>query len=439
MNEDTLGALERGWLALEGRDTPLHMGVLLYLRPVGEVDEAALSLARQWQQALPVAPWTWRIERRLGRTPRYAVDGRIDIEYHFRVSALPRPGGERELGELVSRLHGKRLELDRPAWEVHLIEGLRSGPHAGCLAIYLKLHPALLSAGDLRELLPRAFGGAHGQAGRAPWELALPRRGRGRPGRGPLALIGPLQRRLREALLSRLPWAGLRRAPASPLNARINSLRRFATQHYDRARLARVGARIQASEEELLIYLCGSALRRFFREYNALPDAPLLALVGDRSRSDGQLSPLFVSLGTQHAHRRKRLDEIRESLRVARVMVRARGAHSAAVEASVEALPYVLRQLSGLDHRLAPMFNLALAHYELPAGALRVGPHPIEEIYPMPMLLQGAALAMASAGYGDTVGVGLCGARDNLPHLQRIAVYMERALRELEEEGLDNA
>ena len=64
----------------------------------------------------------------------------IDLDYHVRHSALPHPGGQRELGILVSRLHGHQLDLHRPLWEAHLIEGLEGNR----FAIYTKMHHSLI-------------------------------------------------------------------------------------------------------------------------------------------------------------------------------------------------------------------------------------------------------------------------------------------------------
>ena len=50
-------------------------------------------------------------------------DASIDLDYHIRHSALPKPGRYRELFALVSRLHSQLLDRHRPLWEMHLIEG----------------------------------------------------------------------------------------------------------------------------------------------------------------------------------------------------------------------------------------------------------------------------------------------------------------------------
>src|SRR3546814_14669404 len=84
------------------------------------------------------APWNLKLKRSvLSRLlPSLATDRDVDMDYHVRHHALPRPGGERELGQLVSRLHSHRLNRRRPLWECHVIEGLEN--HR--FAISTKIH-----------------------------------------------------------------------------------------------------------------------------------------------------------------------------------------------------------------------------------------------------------------------------------------------------------
>ena len=77
----------------------------------------------------------------------------VDLDLHVRHSALPAPGGQRELGVLVSRLHGHQLDLHRPLWEVHVIEGLEGNR----FAIYLKIHHSLVDGVSGMRLLLRAL------------------------------------------------------------------------------------------------------------------------------------------------------------------------------------------------------------------------------------------------------------------------------------------
>src|SRR5678815_2579814 len=54
---------------------------------------------------------------------------------------------------VVSRLHGHPLDLHRPPWEVHLIEGLEGGR----FAIYAKVHHALVDGYSAMRVLANSL------------------------------------------------------------------------------------------------------------------------------------------------------------------------------------------------------------------------------------------------------------------------------------------
>lgn len=83
----------------------------------------------------------------------WVVDKDFDFDYHVRRSALASPGDERELGILVSRLHSNHLDLTRPPWELHVIEGLEDGR----FALYLKIHHALVDGYSAMRMLSRSM------------------------------------------------------------------------------------------------------------------------------------------------------------------------------------------------------------------------------------------------------------------------------------------
>jgi hypothetical protein len=97
----------------------------------------------------------------------------VDLDYHVRHSALPHPGGQRELGVLVSRLHSNELDLHRPLWEVHLIEGLEGNR----FAMYSKIHHSLVDGISGMRLIMRALSSDPTEP--APPHLSA--RGSGRP------------------------------------------------------------------------------------------------------------------------------------------------------------------------------------------------------------------------------------------------------------------
>ena len=139
-----LGVMDKGFLIAERREMPMHVGGLsLYTLPEGVNEQAFLAdLAQNMRSAdtlLP--PFGDRLKTGplgMAGAAYWEPDPALDMEYHVRHSALPRPGRYRELFTLVSRLHGTLLERSRPLWEMHLIEGLGNRQ----FAVYTKTHHA---------------------------------------------------------------------------------------------------------------------------------------------------------------------------------------------------------------------------------------------------------------------------------------------------------
>ena len=63
---------------------------------------------------------------RLGR-PVWVEDPDFDLRYHVRRTALPAPGGDRQLADLMARVMSQRLDRDHPLWEYWVAEGLSEG------------------------------------------------------------------------------------------------------------------------------------------------------------------------------------------------------------------------------------------------------------------------------------------------------------------------
>ena len=98
----------------------------------------------------------------------WAFDDDVDIDYHLRRSALPRPGRVRELLELTSRMHGTLLDRHRPLWEASIVEGLDDGR----FAVYTKFHHSLLDGVSAQRLIIRSMTpDPDDREMRVPWTL----------------------------------------------------------------------------------------------------------------------------------------------------------------------------------------------------------------------------------------------------------------------------
>src|SRR6266480_3450634 len=177
----TVSPVDAAWLVLESRDTPMHVGGLFEftLPPNAPADYLKKEFDR-WRapQTIP-PPWNLRLVEGPLVGPRMPLMREIrdvDLDYHVRHSALPHPGGQRELGILVSRLHSNQLDLHRPLWEVHLIEGLEGNR----FALYSKMHHSLIDGVSGMRLIMRALSRDPAKRGMPPfWTVgagARPRR-----------------------------------------------------------------------------------------------------------------------------------------------------------------------------------------------------------------------------------------------------------------------
>ena len=104
-----------------------------------------LPLVPRYRQKLRTVPF------RLGR-PVWVDDPNFDLRYHVRRTALPAPGGDQQLSQLMARVMAQRLDRDYPLWEYWLVEGLAQGRWA----LISKMHHCMVdgvTAGDLYRVI----------------------------------------------------------------------------------------------------------------------------------------------------------------------------------------------------------------------------------------------------------------------------------------------
>jgi len=150
-----LNPLDAAWLYVDTHDTPMQVANLqIFSPPAGAPDDYVGRIVAELKVPRTlVPPFNKKLIGGWFSSLVYAwtETDDIDLDYHVRHSALPRPGGERELGVLVSRLHGQPLDFSRPLWECHFIEGLERNR----FAIYFKMHHSMIDGVSGMRLLQR--------------------------------------------------------------------------------------------------------------------------------------------------------------------------------------------------------------------------------------------------------------------------------------------
>ncbi|MCZ4493957.1 MAG: wax ester/triacylglycerol synthase family O-acyltransferase, partial [Conexibacter sp.] len=137
---DRLTAVDASFLAQEGPASHMHIGgIVLCEGPPPRFEEmldhvrTRLHLVPRYRQRLAQPPLE------TGR-PLWVDDPTFNLEYHVRQTALPSPGSEEQLMNLVGRIMSQQLDRSKPLWEMWIIEGLDDGG----FAIISKTHHSLI-------------------------------------------------------------------------------------------------------------------------------------------------------------------------------------------------------------------------------------------------------------------------------------------------------
>lgn len=458
-----MGVMDAAWLMVDGTDTPMHVGSLTIFSlppdaPAGYLRDMVNAMREVQEFASPfnVKLASVRLRHLL---PTWIEDRDIDLDYHLRHSALPSPGGERELGMLVSRLHSHPMDFHRPLWEMHVIEGLADQR----FALYMKMHHALMDGVGgmrllqrvlcddperrdqpppwaVRPLMRKSAGGAedatgpHGDVDGAALRRLLQQQKAAMP-----VVSRALGETLREMWqpsdpLRALPFYG----PASVLNGRVSGQRRFSTQHYDLRRISAVSKAAHVSLNDVFLALCASALRRYLGERRELPEQTLTAGVpvsirpADDDESANAISFIIVNLNTQMDDALERLQAIHASSQTAKAQLRKMPRSALTTYTMVFMAPFMAQLLSGMGGKFRSMFNVTISNVPGPTRPMYFNGARMEQMYPISLLSHGQALNITAISYAGQFNVGLTGCRDTLPSMQKLAVYMGEALDELE-------
>src|SRR5262245_58745422 len=359
-----LSGLDASFLYMETGAQFGHVGSLTLYDP-REAREGSLyhALRRALPERLHLLPPFRRriVEVPFGLDhPYWIEDPNFDLDFHVRHIAVPPPGTNEQLAELVSHLHALPLDRSRPLWQLWVIEGLENGP----VGLYVKGHHCTIDGVSGVEmtstLLDRAReGGAPAPARdrwrpeRIPGNLEMVVRGAAglalQPGKAirfairtarDLPGLAPLLAPFADALgLGRLPWPlGPRRseqvdaprlpqtaAPHTSFNRSITPHRRFAftTLSLDGAR--RVRKAFGTTLNDVVMALCAGALRRYLEERGELPDEALIASVpvsvraaSEKATYSNRVTAVMAELATDEPDPVKRLRRIHDSMRSAK-------------------------------------------------------------------------------------------------------------------------
>jgi diacylglycerol O-acyltransferase / wax synthase len=443
------------FLLAESREHPMHVGSLQLFEPpegatsldvramfddeVAKDEVAPLFQKRPRRSITSLGQWGWETDRM------------FDLEHHVRRSALPEPGRIRELLALCSRLHSTLLDRHRPLWEMHLIEGLDDGRYG----IYFKVHHSLVDGVSALRLLSKMLSADPDERGMpAPW---APREEKPRTPRGGgehsavdgvLGVLGDtvglgpaLVRTVSRALKEQSGTLSLS-APKSMFNVPITGARRFAGQSWPMDRIRTIGKASDATVNDVVLAMCSGALRNYMLSMDALPDAPLIAMVpvslhGDETKAgDGggnAVAAVMCNLGTHLDDPAERLATVHNSMVEAKESLRSMSPRQILAMSALGLSPLAFYPLLRLDGAIRPPFNLVISNVPGPRQPMYWNGARLDGLYPLSIPLDGQALNITCTSYSHEIAFGLTGCRRTVPHLQRLLGYLDHELEALEQ------
>jgi len=476
-----LSGLDATFLYLETPQMPMHVGALhVFELPAGFKGRFATALRKHIASRLPVAPV---LRRRLWWMPLNManpawVDAEPDLRQHIVEVALPasarRGDGMAELQAAVSALHPVLLDRSRPLWKFHVFEGLAPAPSGRRrVAMYTQLHHAAVDGQAAVALanaildttpVPRAIE-AKGSKRERTFEIGMTEMLRGVLGsqaqkvaqiiRELPGTVGTLGSAAGQAVSrGALPLVGgkggasgsgsgnLSLAPRTAFNASVTETRAFAAVTLPLPEVKALGRASEATINDMVLWLCSTALRRYLAKRHALPRKSLVAAVpislrekGDTT-ADNQASMSLVNLGTNIADPRRRLAHVKAATAN---MKSTMGSLKSILPTDFPSLgvPWLMEAATALygkakvAERIPQVANVVISNVPGPPVPLYLaGAHMITN-YPTSIVVHGIALNITVQSYDQSLDFGLMADAQAAPDVTALADALRTAMDDL--------
>jgi diacylglycerol O-acyltransferase / wax synthase len=463
-----LSTMDATFLYIESPETPMHVAGLSIFRPkegyTGNIFEDYRKFIADRVHLLSY------LHRRLGQAPLapfdpiWVDDYDLDWDYHIRHNALPHPGTPAQLNELVERLHAVQLDRNRPLWQFYVIEGLEEGG----FALYTKTHHACLDGGagiltmdilyDKTPEISEVEAPHPSGKKRKPQPEWLQQMSESylKYMRQQIDMLEAAPRfveSLGQLARSATGIAGtnpsVQTPPRTSINGMIGRERSFSTLSLPLAEVKTLGKSVGAKINDVMMSLCGGALRRYLIQLDELPNEPLVAGVPASLRKPGdykmnnQVTMMMASLGTDIADPLERIQaistamsEAKDRLEMVKDTIHFENSYYGAALV-VTALQKLSTDLKIAD-RAPPPMNLVVSNVPGSPRPWYLLGHEMKNQFPVSIPGHGIGLNITVQSYMGSIDIGIVSAKSAIPEtdlLQKLLLEEYDLFREVVEKA----
>ena len=455
---ERLSALDASFLGFEERNSHWHEAAVMVFdaKPLRTVDGGLDfdKLLNNYEWAFEQVP---RYRQRIAKIPLldhpvWVDDPTFNVRYHIRQVALPQPADERVLKRVCGYLLELPLDLDKPPWEVWVVDGLENDQFALVTKIHHCMADGISGLAIIQALLgfqpfERKGSPPPWTPRRAPHKTQLIRAELKRRLRAPLELLAPLRnldeaargaRDVIEGLIeaSKLGWRPASNTPFNPSS--IGPHRRFDWTDVSLGEIKEIKNVLGGTVNDVVLATAAGAFGQFLREHRTATtdiDFRVLIPVSVRAKKEKKLgnrvAMIMAELPVGERDPTKRLHRVIDTMQKLKHSKQALGV-SWLEEVADKVGGRLFTELSRSATRSRP-FNVAVTNVPGPPIPLYFLGCEMAAMYPMLPMFPNQALAVAVISYNGRVFWGFNSDWDALPDVHNVVEGIGERFRELRE------
>jgi WS/DGAT/MGAT family acyltransferase len=396
--------------------------------------------------------------------PYWVEDEFFDLEYHIQHGRLPVPGDWRQFCIHMARYHSRPLDMNRPPWEIFVVEGLDNIDDlpSGCYAVVTKIHHAAVDGTSFMKFFASLADADSLGTPLVPLEV---------PDEEP-AELPPMTTLLRRAVRSnlgspvRIAETLMRAAPSiyqaaqdaasrrdrhepresvphTRFNVELSPHKMFDAREYPLDQLKEIRElHVGVTINDVVLAICSGALRRYLQHHGELPAESLVAWVPINARPKGadggdipgnNITAMTALIHTEEPDALQRLKKINRATRASK---EARSGISARLMTDITQHVPAATQIMAARLLLsrgvaAKMCNLFVSNVPGPQIPTYMNGARLVRSCGLAPLADGMGLFIATPSYDGRISFNVISTREVMPDIEFFMECLNDALGEL--------